>query len=67
MLRRSNMEDFIGAEYISTELGEIVKTGYGSEFTFYIYTNRGSISLMFYNYHNGYYETDELYGDYITL
>ena len=54
---KSNLDEFIGAEYRSIDVSKIKKEEYEEmrmvDIT--ITTNRGSITLYLYNEHNGYY------------
>jgi hypothetical protein len=56
----STMRDFIGAEYNSLNVGEMHREEYDymSTVDVHIQTNRGTITIQFYNEHNGYYSHD---------
>jgi len=59
----SNISDFIGAEYFSVDVGElVVQEEPGSDLMatieLCIHTDRGKINIYFYNEHNGYYRHD---------
>jgi len=51
----SVMDDFIGAEFLSMELGEETRDYETMSVDVFISTSRGKINLTFYNEHNGYY------------
>jgi hypothetical protein len=57
----SNLNEFIGAEYYSIDVVEKGKTDENENMMILdviITTNRGNITLCFYNEHNGYYPHD---------
>jgi hypothetical protein len=56
----STLDDFIGAEYYSVYVSKIHKKDYEEMrmIVITITTNRGNITLHFYNEHNGYYSHD---------
>jgi hypothetical protein len=57
---KSNLNDFIGAEYYSIDVTEETRDKYDEMriLTVKIATNRGDISIHLYNEHNGYYHHD---------
>lgn len=61
MHTKSNLNDFIGAEYHSVDISEERNLGPCEEMSMVniiIHTNRGDITINFYNEHNGYYSHD---------
>jgi hypothetical protein len=56
---KDKLNDFIGSEYNSISIGEIEKsTDYMVKIKIIIHTNKGKITIIFYNEHNGYYPHD---------
>lgn len=51
----SNIDQFIGAEYLSVDIGEIID---GEYIEINIHTSQGTINIKVYNMHNGYYSHD---------
>jgi len=60
----SNLDDFVGADFLSIETGESTHDEDYKGFDFMIYvevyilTNKGKLTIKFYNEHNGYYTHD---------
>jgi hypothetical protein len=56
------LNDFIGAEYISVDIGKVNTDRETCDYTvtieIYIHTSKGIINIQFYNIHNSYYEHD---------
>jgi hypothetical protein len=57
---KNELNDFIGAEYYSVNIGKIVFSNsdyndYMKTIKISINTNKGKINIQFYNEHNGYY------------
>ena len=56
------LNDFIGAEYISVNIGKVNIDRETYDYTvtieIYIHTSKGIINIQFYNIHNSYYEHD---------
>lgn len=57
---KSNLNDFIGAEYYSMDISKVKRDKYDEMriIMVTITTNRGKITIQLYNEHNGYYEHD---------
>jgi hypothetical protein len=60
--RELTLNDFIGAEYQSVDIGNINTDRETCDYTVtievHIHTNKGIINIQFYNIHNSYYEHD---------
>jgi hypothetical protein len=58
-ISKNQLDDFIGSEYHSVDIGNVTSSQENYDdmlkITMFINTNKGKISIQFYNEHNGYY------------